>query len=85
MSKRNYKLLICEATNPELATDRERCVMKHSVWARKAKEDEKGDYVFLHPRGIDEMTHAFEDYYEMRTSDGCSIFHVKKVLKSPEN
>lgn len=84
MSEFDYKLIICQATRPEIKSEHKKCVMKHTVWARESKEDEKGDYIFEHPTGIDEITYGFENYIDMMTCDSDCRFYVYKTLISPE-
>lgn len=74
----NYKIRVSEATDTELNTHSKRCIQKHTVWARKTMVDEPGDFAFAHPRGIDEITYAFENYVEMR-QEGY-IFHLDKII-----
>jgi len=81
MKNYNYQIRICEATNAEIHTHNKKCAQTHTVSARKTKENEPGEFAFQHPRGIDEITYAFENYVEMRKNN--HIFHVDKIIKYP--
>jgi len=82
MTNKKYIIQICEATNPEIKTKKEQCVSIHTVHARKSKENEPDEFIFSHPYGINEKTHAYSNYEEIVQSDYKSKFHVHKIIKN---